>query len=75
MSNHLTYAFDLHRPVVERANEMAPAWAHIQKEMILVADPAKPLPRVAKGTIMRAKALEMYEDAIEKLYASIPSRW
>lgn len=55
------------RPVVENANKVAPGWARIYKEMVLVTDPAKPLPRVVKGTVMRVQALKMYEEEIENL--------
>lgn len=53
--------------MVENANKVAPAWARIYKEMIIVTDPAKPLPRVVKGTVMRVQALKMYEEEIENL--------
>lgn len=33
-----------------------------------MADPAKPLPRAAKGTVIRKQAESLYRDAIENLY-------
>jgi hypothetical protein len=36
--------------------------------MIIVTDPARPLPRAAKGTVVRAQALALYADEIDKLY-------
>lgn len=55
------------RPVVEEANQHAPTFARIYKEMIIVADPKRPLPRAAKGTIVRAQALALYQADIEEL--------
>lgn len=55
------------RPVVEEANQLGPASAQIYKEMILVVDPKKPLPRAAKGSVIRPRALKLYEDEINNL--------
>ncbi|KAH9939474.1 hypothetical protein B0H21DRAFT_780597 [Amylocystis lapponica] len=52
---------------VEEANHTAPAFSRIFKEMILVSDPARPLPRAPKGTIIRNSALRMYEEDINAL--------
>lgn len=38
--------------------------------MILIADPAKPLPRAAKSTVIRKQALELYSTEIDQLYES-----
>ncbi|EKM50758.1 uncharacterized protein PHACADRAFT_153008 [Phanerochaete carnosa HHB-10118-sp] len=56
-------------PVVEEANRTAPAFARIFKEMIIVTDRARPLPRTAKGTVVRKQALKAYEKEIDSLYA------
>ncbi|GJE99727.1 acetyl-CoA synthetase-like protein [Phanerochaete sordida] len=56
---------------VEEANAMAPAYAKIFKEMILVTDPDRPLPRAAKGTTIRKQALAVYKEKIEALYDTI----
>ncbi|KAJ3528253.1 hypothetical protein NM688_g8022 [Phlebia brevispora] len=58
-------------PVVEEANELAPAFGRIFKEMIIITDPAKPLPRAAKSTVIRKMALAAYEKEIEQLYFTI----
>lgn len=55
------------RSVVEEANQTAPKFAKIFKEMILVTRPEKPLPRAAKGTIVRGQALAAYEEEIKVL--------
>ena len=55
------------RPLIEMANEVAPAFAKIFKEMIIIADPDKPLPRAAKGNVSRKLALQLYDEEIEKL--------
>ena len=54
-------------PRIEEANAQAPAFAKIFKEMIIVTDPDKPLPRAAKGTIIRKQALTVYSEEIERL--------
>ncbi|EKM57056.1 uncharacterized protein PHACADRAFT_208208 [Phanerochaete carnosa HHB-10118-sp] len=58
---------DLIWPAVQEANAKAPAFARVFKEMILVADPGKPLPRAAKSTVIRKQALDLYEVEIEQL--------
>ncbi|KAF7789161.1 hypothetical protein EIP86_000098 [Pleurotus ostreatoroseus] len=55
-------------PVVEEANDSAPGFARIFKEMIIVTDPARPLPRAAKSTVLRKLALAEYQKEIEGLY-------
>jgi long-subunit acyl-CoA synthetase (AMP-forming) len=49
---------------VEDANHALPVFARIQKEMILVANPSKPLPRTGKGNIQRKAAWKLYEQEI-----------
>ena len=70
----LILAFDLVdaknncRHVIEEANHLAPTFARLFKEMIIVADPQRPIPRAAKGTINRRQAYILYEQEIDKLY-------
>ncbi|KAI4521212.1 acetyl-CoA synthetase-like protein [Schizophyllum commune Loenen D] len=58
-------------PVVEEANQSAPAYSRIFKELILVAHSDAPLPRTDKGTVVRKRALQLYNDEIEKLYEAL----
>ncbi|THH28492.1 hypothetical protein EUX98_g5704 [Antrodiella citrinella] len=58
-------------PYVEEANTLAPSFARIFKEMILVSDPAKPFARAAKGTPMRKLICREYEEEIDQLYETI----
>ncbi|KAJ3824337.1 acetyl-CoA synthetase-like protein [Lentinula raphanica] len=58
-------------PAVEEANRISPAFSKIYKEMILVVDPEKPLPRVGKGTIAKKAALALYEAEIHEIYAAV----
>ena len=53
--------------MVEQANHAAPAYAKIYKDMIIVTDPSRPLPRSAKSTIIRKQALKLYTDEINEL--------
>ncbi|KAI0337721.1 acetyl-CoA synthetase-like protein [Trametopsis cervina] len=57
-------------PIVQEANTDAPSFARIYKEMILISDPARPLPRAAKGTIIRKQALALYDKEIEDLLSA-----
>jgi hypothetical protein len=54
-------------PEVEEANRTAPAFGRIFKEMILIANLDKPLPRAAKGTVNHKAAVTLYEDEISTL--------
>ncbi|KAF9445951.1 putative aminoadipate reductase [Macrolepiota fuliginosa MF-IS2] len=58
-------------PIVEEANKVAPNYSRIFKEMILITARDKPLPRSAKGTVMRKLALRVYDEDIEELYKII----
>ncbi|TFK33796.1 acetyl-CoA synthetase-like protein [Crucibulum laeve] len=60
-------------PVIEAANQEAPAFSRIFKEMILITSPEKPLPRSNKGNVVRKNALKIYETEIQHLYATIES--
>lgn len=56
---------------MEEANKASPAYSRLFKEMILVVDHNKPLPRVGKGTVAGKAALALYDAEIEKLYETI----
>ncbi|KAJ7236069.1 hypothetical protein B0H12DRAFT_1256772 [Mycena haematopus] len=58
-------------PVVEEANKNAPAFARIYKEMILVTQPAKPMVRAPKGTVIKNPTIVLYKQEIEDLYETI----
>jgi hypothetical protein len=64
---------NFNRSIIEEANRVAPAFSKVFKELILITDANKPLPRAGKGTVMRKAALSLYHDEIEALYASIES--
>ena len=61
------------RPIIEEANRNAPTFARIFKEMIIVTDKARPLPRAAKGTVIRKQALSLYENEINELCVDLES--
>lgn len=56
---------------------MAPTFAKVFKEMIVVTDPHKPLPRAAKGTVIRKQALALYAEEIENacVQSMLPLEW
>ncbi|KAJ7633420.1 acetyl-CoA synthetase-like protein [Mycena polygramma] len=58
-------------PVIEEANEDAPAFARIYKEMILVTKPGKPMIRAPKGTVIKKATVTLYGQEIEELYETI----
>ncbi|PVI02245.1 acetyl-CoA synthetase-like protein [Periconia macrospinosa] len=58
-------------PSVERANQKAPAYARIDKNMILVSSPDKPLIRSGKGAIERTGTLSQYSSEIGELYGKV----
>lgn len=55
------------RHEVEEANKEAPAFSRIFKEMILVANPKKPMQRAGKGTVIRKATMKLYEAEIDAL--------
>ncbi|KAF7360648.1 General substrate transporter [Mycena venus] len=55
-------------PIIEEANQIAPAFSRIFKEMIIFTSPDKPMPRTGKGTAMRKAALKVYAPEIDALY-------
>ncbi|KAI0543188.1 hypothetical protein GGR58DRAFT_12902 [Xylaria digitata] len=58
-------------PAVEIANEDAANHAKIDKGLIMISSPLKPLPRAPKGNILRIPTLKLYEDEINSLYKNI----
>jgi thioester reductase-like protein/acyl-coenzyme A synthetase/AMP-(fatty) acid ligase len=57
-------------PAVERANEKMAAHGRVWKSKIAVANPDKPFQRAPKGSIMRRKTNELYQNEIEALYSN-----
>ncbi|KAI1763791.1 putative NRPS-like enzyme [Hypoxylon sp. FL1150] len=58
-------------PSVEEANRVAPAYARVQKTLIFITAPDRPLIRAGKGTIQRPASLAQYEAEIDKIYADM----
>ncbi|KAJ7452161.1 hypothetical protein B0H11DRAFT_1742224 [Mycena galericulata] len=58
-------------PTIEAANRYAPTHSRIFKEMILVADPSKPIELTAKGAPRRNAVLDMYQDEIRVVYGAV----
>ncbi|TFL01209.1 hypothetical protein BDV98DRAFT_619597 [Pterulicium gracile] len=54
-------------PTIEEANAVAPDFAQISRDMVIVTTPEKPLPRAPKGTVMTKAALREYEAEIDAL--------
>ncbi|KAG6827401.1 putative NRPS-like protein biosynthetic cluster [Tricholoma furcatifolium] len=63
----------IHRPIVEEANKVAPAFSRLFKETILFSSRGKPLPRSGKGSVMRKLAITEYEKEITELYNAVDS--
>ncbi|KAF8749968.1 Male sterility protein [Rhizoctonia solani] len=58
-------------PFVERANQTSPTHSRLEKQTIILVDPARPLPRTPKGTIPRSAALKLYASDIEEMYLDL----
>ncbi|KAJ7754149.1 hypothetical protein DFH07DRAFT_743950, partial [Mycena maculata] len=58
-------------PVIEEANEVAPRFSRIYKEMILFSSLDKPLPRAGKGTVMRKATINLYAPEIDAIYNTV----
>ncbi|KAJ7045274.1 putative aminoadipate reductase [Mycena alexandri] len=58
-------------PVIQKANENAPAFARIYKEMILVTGADRPMLRTPKGTVIKKSTIVLYQRDIEDLYRTI----
>ncbi|CAK5275098.1 unnamed protein product [Mycena citricolor] len=56
---------------VQKANENAPAFGRIYKEMIVVASREKPFIRTPKDTVIKKPTLALYSAEIEALYDTI----
>ncbi|KAK7186799.1 thioester reductase domain-containing protein [Paraphaeosphaeria sporulosa] len=57
-------------PVINDANEHAPAHAKLDQYHILFADPERPVHYLGQGKIQRHRTYELYKDSIEQLYES-----
>ncbi|KXN81584.1 L-aminoadipate-semialdehyde dehydrogenase large subunit [Leucoagaricus sp. SymC.cos] len=55
-------------PQIGEANKVVPNYSRLFKEMMLITAPDKPLPRAAKGTVIRNQALQAYMGEIETTY-------
>ena len=53
---------------VQAANADAPKHAYVRKELVMLASPAKPFERAAKGTPVRQRTLDLYGSEIDDLY-------
>lgn len=60
-------------PIIEQANQDAPAHARITTSHVLFTNPEKPFLRTPKGTVMRKATLDRYADEIDKLYQDVES--
>ena len=58
-------------PFVQKANAATVNHGRIAKQLILLADPAKPFAKAGKGTIQRAATTKLYEQEIEALYHNV----
>ncbi|KAF7303443.1 Acetyl-CoA synthetase-like protein [Mycena indigotica] len=58
-------------PVVEEANGIAPAFARVYKEMILVTSTEQPMIRAPKGTVVKKATIALYDAQITALYDTV----
>lgn len=57
------------QPFIDRANKLCPAYGKISYDALILTATDKPLPRAAKGTIQRAHATKLYDEAIDNAYS------
>ncbi len=57
-------------PVVQKANDMLPLYAKIDKSRIVITDPETPMIRTAKGSIQRKATAQAYERETGKAIVS-----
>lgn len=57
---------------VEATNARMPTNGVIMRDLLLLANPNKPLPRTSKQTLQRAAALQLYKKEIDALYDALP---
>ena len=55
-------------PSVQKSNSLVPGQGRISRDKIMITKSDKPLPRAAKGTIIRKLGERLYEDEIQALY-------
>ncbi|TFK74185.1 putative aminoadipate reductase [Pluteus cervinus] len=60
-------------PVIEEANQKAPAFSRIYKSMIIITPPDEPMARAGKGTIQRKATLKLFEREIKQIYEAVES--
>ncbi|KAG0703313.1 putative aminoadipate reductase [Suillus ampliporus] len=58
-------------PDIEEANEEAPTFSRIFKEMIIVTRGEKPIFRTGKGTVAKKATVKLYEGEIDALYEKV----
>ena len=58
-------------PTIDHANEDAPAYARIFKDMVVITFPGKPFLRAGKGTVQRRMTLDQYQIELDALYSAI----
>ena len=57
-------------PYIEQANGKCADVVKISREHVLFTNPAQPLPRTVKNTVLRTSAIALYESEIDSLYNS-----
>ena len=55
-------------PDVEKANSGVPEHARVHRDLVIVADPEKPLPRSVKMGVVRSLGTKLYAKEIEEVY-------
>ncbi|KAI0400282.1 hypothetical protein F4802DRAFT_502869 [Xylaria palmicola] len=56
-------------PMIDEANNAAPKFGRVPRELVIFTSPDKPFGRAGKGTIQRRLTIAAYADEIEELYA------
>lgn len=58
-------------PSIEEANDFTPAHARVEKRMVMLTDPEKPILRSPKGSTLRQASLAQYTSEMDELYSKL----
>lgn len=56
-------------PVIQQSQERLPAYAKFSPAMVLILNAGTPCPKTDKGTVIRGRFVQQYQDQIQQLYA------
>lgn len=58
-------------PSIVKANAESPNYARLQRDMIVIVDSQKPLPRAGKGSVQKVLAERLYKQELDAVYDAV----